>query len=229
MSACTVFRRRLTATLAGEPGADQLVSLGWHQHLLSCQECRDLLEQEEALELLLSSLPEPELPTELAARVLARLREQQAGLDRLLDMDGVHVPEGLSMRVRQGLERHVADGALDRLLDAAEEVQVPPGLAGRVLAGLAEEREGQLRPARPWSLQASQWRAAAAAMLVLGGGIWISTRGRGSSLQPGPDDAVIAWLPALEYWDEVRQLDPIEADLALRFDHVDAALLEEES
>lgn len=230
MNSCDIFRRALAAMLLRDPSSSDLTALGWHEHLLGCEACRILLEQEEALELLLSSLPEPELPAELAGRVLARLRggSMGRGLDRLLDLDEVLVPEGLSLRIRDGLEVQGAGAKLDQLLDLAGEVRLSPGLSGRVLEGLAGERGALTSPGR--QLVTGQWRAAAAVVLVLGGAFWISTRGGGGGeglVRPHPDDAVIAWLPALEYWEEVRQLDPLEAELAMKFDHIDAALLEE--
>lgn len=230
MSPCEAFRGALAATLLGEPGSRELTVLGWHEHLLGCEDCRVLLEQEEALEILLSSLPEPQLPAELAARVLARLHGRERQLDRLLGLDEVLVPEGLSLRICKALKGQDAGEDLDRLLAPAGEVRTPPGLSARVLAGLAAEREALNGAGRSWALSTGQWRAAAALALVVSGALLASRLERGGGHDGrNPDDAVIAWLPALEYWEEVRQLDPLEAELAMKFDHVDAALLEEES
>ena len=82
---CQDFRELLERALC-EPAA-QLQPLAWHEHLNVCPECRSLLEEEEALEHLLASLPEPRLPETLVERVLTRLREEHApaDLDTLLD------------------------------------------------------------------------------------------------------------------------------------------------
>ena len=129
MNSCEAFRRALEACLAGRPDAARLTELGWHDHLLSCGDCRELLAQEEALELLLASLPTPALPPELTSRVLGRLREKEQVLDGLLDLDQVAVPSNLSARVREAAR-------LDALLDLAAPVDVPADLAGRTLAGV---------------------------------------------------------------------------------------------
>ena len=143
MNPCDAFRRDLEAALVG---TDDLRALGWHEHLLGCGDCKALLEQEEALELLLTSLPRPALPPELARRVLARLRS--GTLDELLGLDQVRVPAGLSARVLGGLPSRQASTSLDRLLDRADDVAVPDGLAARVLEGLAAERVAPDPPAR---------------------------------------------------------------------------------
>lgn len=220
MNPCDAFRRALEATLSGAPHAVDLTVLGWHEHLVGCGECRTLLEQEEALELLLTSLPEPALPEELTSRVLARLRQKES-LDRLLDLDEVVVPVNLSARIRAGLQEE----SLDRLLDRAGTVEVPAGLEVRVLEGVRAEQVADVRRARFHVLRTRI--ASAAAILVVGAGLWIAGTGNDAS-KPTGDEAVIAWLPALEYWEEVKSLDPLEARLVLEFDEVDQALLEED-
>lgn len=146
-SSCQSFRLELMAALEGRPRPDELRNLSWHEHLLGCSECRDLLEREEALELLLASLPEPNLPPDLTRRLLERLGEQQQlqevanGLDSLLDLDGAMVPEGLAQRVRAGLAREVA---LDQVLDRWEEPTPPADLATRISEGIRTHQEAQL-------------------------------------------------------------------------------------
>jgi len=225
MNPCDAFRRDLEAALVG---TDDLRALGWHEHLLGCGDCKALLEQEEALELLLTSLPRPALPPELARRVLARLRS--GTLDELLGLDQVRVPAGLSARVLGGLPSRQASTSLDRLLDRADDVAVPDGLAARVLEGLAAERVAVTRRDRFQLLRPTLLRAAAALLVTLGG-VWVleqrDNRYGPELARAHPDDAVIAWLPALEYWDEVRALDPLDAQLVENLDGVDAALLEE--
>lgn len=138
---CADFRQRLARALDGLASPAELRPIHWHEHLLGCTECRTLLEQEEALEALLATLPAPQLPADLARRVLARLTSARAGreLDALLDLDRAIPPAGLADRVRTGARAEVA---LDRLLEL-DPLPVPPeGLAARVAAG-ARRREGE--------------------------------------------------------------------------------------
>ena len=147
--ACIEFRTLLERELARSgvlPTSADLTSLSWHEHLLGCEDCRELLRAEEALEELLSSLPQPALPPHLALRVLQRLRSarRELGLDDLLELDEeLASPSGLSDRILAGLvtERggDDTDRKLDRLLDR-NIVEAPAGLAGRVLSGLESER-----------------------------------------------------------------------------------------
>lgn len=85
---CRSFQRLLELTLSGLD-TRPLSELTWHEHLLACADCRRVLEAEEALEMLLASLPQPRLPSELAARVVNRLRKalSQERLDVLLELD----------------------------------------------------------------------------------------------------------------------------------------------
>ena len=73
MLLCNDFRARLSVLLSGQRAAPEWAALAWHEHLHTCSECRDLLEAEEALEVLLETLPEPRLPRALCERVLERL------------------------------------------------------------------------------------------------------------------------------------------------------------
>lgn len=152
---CMEFRALLESELM-RPGTNtELTPLTWHEHLLACESCRELLAAEEALEVLLSSLPEPRLPEDLARRVLARLRmirlesnREASGLDALLETDrDPHVPEGLSARVLSALanERSTQKDDLDRLLDRYE-VEVDPNMSKRVLAALESERAAPILP-----------------------------------------------------------------------------------
>ena len=148
---CHDFREALTRALRGRPVPPALVSLSWHEHLLGCQDCRELLQREEALEVLLATLPDPKLPPELTERLVARLaavREDAgdaqlcaAGLDSLLDLSEAQVPAGMSARVLAGLE---AERSLDALLGLDPEPVVPEDLGARVLAGLGRGEAAQL-------------------------------------------------------------------------------------
>jgi hypothetical protein len=140
--ACHEFRTRLVQVLSGVP---RLEELAWHEHLLGCAECRELLEAEEALEALLTTLPEPQLPPALAGRVLARLSAARDPLDSLLELDATgDAPADLAGDVLAALRPHRARGrdeaALDRLLERVPATAVPAGLADRVLDGLEVHR-----------------------------------------------------------------------------------------
>lgn len=195
---CAGFRHRLERALR-QPGAHGVPSeLAWHAHLLGCAACRRLLEAEEALEVLLATLPEPQLPPDLAARVLAALASERRplgvdALDRLLELDLAEAaPAGLAARVRSALagaraEAHAVELAeeragaaarrLDRLLELVPAPPAAPGLAQRVLAGLAAAREAERGAPvrRAGALLAgrpvTRWAAAAAVVVGLGLGL----------------------------------------------------------
>jgi predicted anti-sigma-YlaC factor YlaD len=225
---CLGFRAALEAELLGRPSQERLSGLAWHGHLLSCADCRELLEREEALETLLASLPEPRLPSALAQRVLVRLREDRAAevrLERLLDLDAdLRAPRGLAAGVLAGLARErFASGSdrnearLDEILDLDRDVRVPPGLAGRVLAGLSRERSLGRSPARPTLLRRRAWLLAVAAGLLLaflGRLYWLRARPDFHrtiepivQVEPAPDPEMLAALDVLEEWDLLMQDD----------------------
>jgi hypothetical protein len=216
---CTSFRRALERKLLGRPSQQGLLELSWHEHLLACGECRALLEAEEALEILLATLPDPRLPPRLAARVLSRLRvSAEGGLDALLELDSeVAAPDRLAARVLAGvragmradaqasLPHRTPDERLDALLDLDRDVAVPAGLSARVLNGLRLARRRRAIP---------RWvYAAAAAILVAlctwaGWAIWARDRGaehHAKSLlvanETPPDPQMLAALDVLEVWD----------------------------
>lgn len=126
-AACRSFRALLESKLAGRPDPGSLRSLSWHEHLLGCAACRALLEDEEALEGLLATLPEPRLPPEIKRRVLvalARSRAVDAELDRLLDLDpGSLAPTTLASDVLARLAhergKHTSDAGRRRTGAAA--------------------------------------------------------------------------------------------------------------
>jgi len=212
---CTGFRAALEAELLGRPSQERLAGLSWHAHLLSCADCRELLEREEALEVLLASLPQPRLPQELIRRVLVRLREdrtEEIRLDRLLDLDtDVRAPAHLAASVLAGLARDRADARLDALLDLDREVAVPAGLAARTLGRLEEERSpSSTRGRRAWIY------AVAAGLLLafLGRAYWLRAQpGPEETIEPvvradpAPDPHMLAALDVLEQWDLLMQDD----------------------
>ena len=237
-SSCRDFRDRLASALGGPGGAvggpgrapaEALRSLAWHEHLLACDSCRALLEAEEALDDLLTSLPEPRLPAGVATRVLQRL-----ALDRLLERAGAEpVPAGLARRVLAGLEGARADAALDRLLGMVPAPVVPRGLAARTLAALADERtsardaERAARPAPPLRRRAPSpltlgLRLAAAAALLLGGGLGLRALLRSES-RPDEDVAVIR-LPDAPPPELLESLELLEAWELITDDSLDVVL-----
>ncbi len=149
---CRHFRAQLEGALLGRPDTDAIVHLAWQSHLGECVSCRSLLEGEEALEVLLASLPQPALPPELAQRVLARLDEghRTGSLDALLELDHEEpsVTPGLPGRMLSGLTLERCETRLDALLELDADAPVPlrrdeePELGARVLAGLQAERAG---------------------------------------------------------------------------------------
>jgi hypothetical protein len=221
---CNGFRAALEAELVGRPSQEKLAWLSWNEHLLSCADCRELLEKEEALEALLASLPEPRLPAPLLRRVLARLRRERAEevrLEGLLDaLGGVPAPEGLAANVLAKLaseRRAPVDAALDALLDLDRSIPVPAGLGARVLAGLSAERRAKTRTQRrdprlrpvPWIYAA----AASVAILFAGRFVWVRAHAVAtapivkSTQDAPPDPALLASLDVVEHWDELVQGD----------------------
>lgn len=154
---CTSFRQLLEAALVGSPDASRLSGLARHEHVLGCARCRELLEGEESLEVLLALWPEEELSADRVARLVGRLREARR-LEELLELDAAPVPEGLAGRVLAGLAAQIdqasnvsagaghkaltevqevqVEARLDTWLDAAGRVDPSVGLEARVIAGL---------------------------------------------------------------------------------------------
>lgn len=228
-SPCQKFRRLLESELL-RPGTNaELTTLSWHEHLLSCEECRELLAAEEALEALLSSLPQPKLPEHLARRVLLRLQNARIrpGLDQLLDTDlELPVPSGLSGRVLSALAESRGDG-LDRLLDRYE-VEAKSGLAARVLANLEDERS----PAplqfyeRPF---AKVLLAAAAAVIVYVGAYKFSSNSE-KSLRPSTelafaDPDLLEDYYLLDNWNLLMPEADVELLIATSIDSADELAL----
>jgi len=220
---CQDFRELLERALC-KPAA-QLEPLAWHEHLGVCPECRSLLEEEEALEHVLASLPAPTLPEALAERVLARLRSEHAprDLDSLLDLDQFEGPEGLTERVLDELE-------LDRLLARVPEPEVPAGLSARVLVGLGPERQAPVARVIPLRRLAP---VAAALVALLA---FFALRGKDEIEPPvavvpveeRPSEELLAVLDLLgdeSLWIDDPD-DASEIDIALSFDESDELLLE---
>jgi hypothetical protein len=221
---CFVFRETLERSL--RESTVLTVEFSWHEHLSVCMACRQLLEEEKALDSLLSTLPLPELPKALVARVLARLEEQRdsEGLDQLLELDHPQEPKGLSERIKQEL-------SLDRLLERDRELDFPAGLSARVLAALEGERESAL--ARVFSLRT--FVPVAASLLALLG-LFFFTREE-EPTNPGgdlvvderPSSEMLALLDVLgdeAVWEDELWANDEAIDLALELDESDELLLE---
>ena len=217
---CQNFRGLLERVLC-EP-ATELEPLEWHEHLAVCAECRTLLEEEEALEQLLASLPAPALPEALADRVLARLRREHSpeDLDALLDIEQLEGPTGLTERVLDELE-------LDRLLARIPVPVVPAGLSARILTGLEPERRAPAGRALP----VRRLVPIAASLLALLG--FFALRGD-DEIEPPVAVAPVDERPSEEFLavmdllgDESLWLDDVsEIDIALSLDESDELLLE---
>jgi hypothetical protein len=247
-AACYEFRARLASVLAGrvepatllQPAA--LAELAWHEHLLACGDCRELLEAEEALDQLLASLPDPKLPRALAERVLSRLEVSrlaeplEAALDALLERSDVaEAPGQLAARVLANLEdeRRTArvEHELDRLLERVDAPRTPVGLAARMLARLDGERARPMVAAQPRrSRRVSMYALAASLVIALGVAAWLrwvheptapsdrnvaSTETAAPSVAPSanePPQELLASLELLESWDLVTD-DSLDARL----------------
>lgn len=191
---CEDCRRELARCLEGHPQTERLVELAIDRHVLTCSECRDLLEREHALELLLSSLPDPHLPSDLTTRLIARLRASLEAtnargaddLDRILDrMDEPLVPAGLAAGVladvafaREAPAGARAEGApsgederLDRVLEELPQPVVPGDLSRRLLGALERDR----RPVVPRLLTLQRVAAVAAVLLGIVGIWWLDS------------------------------------------------------
>ena len=245
MNTCREFRDNLELALRGLPQPARLVPLSWDGHLLGCQACRDLLEAEQALEMLLASLPEPKLPAELASRVLERLKRERIkapakALDLDAPLDGAPdpvMPKDLAARILKGVaparEASFQASQLDRLLDKLPEPNAPADLTANILAGLREER-------RPEPLQLLRgprlWVPLAAAGLIAA--LWISRSWEGLEVDPAKEQDKEPHLAdvielndemaeAFEVLDNWEHLEGGDLDLLLAsIDEVDELLIE---
>lgn len=228
-SGCREFRSALEGALIGGSGDGGTDELAWHEHLLCCAGCQELLSSEQALDEILSSLPAPSLPPDLTARVLLRLQRERVAsgdeLDQLLDSSpSPAAPADLGARVLSRLRPDRVDQRMDALLEQAT-VTPPPGLAARVLAGLEPHRQ---RTGRFTLLRGGRrWAAAAALVLALGAPLyWQRTRSRSDEQAPVQED-LLAHLDVLENW-EALMSDDLDLYLA-SLDPVDWTLLELEA
>jgi hypothetical protein len=202
---CLVFRGALEGALQVPRPLASTAPLAWHAHLLACEECRELLAEEEALESLLMLLPasrEGELPRSLVDRLLARLRgeRQSVRLDALLELDRLpKAPLGLAERVLQGVraESVFPEPELDELLARGDPLteawrqlrrpSVREPMSERILANLAADRAAGREPIRARFPRAVWLATALAASLALW--LWLAPRGdRGTNPGSRPNE-----------------------------------------
>ncbi len=146
---CFEFRIRLTDALF-QGGSDQaspsssVGALGWHEHLLACEDCRQLLEGEQALDDLLGSLPMPRLHEDRRLELLQRL-SLDLRLETLLEEAdlAVNIPHGLVERVRRSVLQELHDQRIDTQLAKLDRIVAPKGLSQRVLQHCRDQAEVQ--------------------------------------------------------------------------------------
>jgi len=237
MNSCSTFRELLEGALVGKPDPARLAGLSFHEHLFACSGCRDLLQTEEALEILLASWPRPELSPEMSARLVDRLREARK-LEELLELAAPpNIPKGLAERVLQGVapERDRAlEARLDAWLDAAGEVQIPVGLSERVISALreSESQPGAVIPAG--RLFGARRLAAALLATVSLAALWrLTDIGPADELANGmklamavPSDEFLSALPVLENWEVLFGEDDLDLATGMDFSSEDEALLD---
>jgi hypothetical protein len=196
---CDAVRAALLDALEG--GRPPLLQPHHRAHLATCEGCRNLCGEEEALDALLDLATGGTAHGVDLERLLARLRDS---------LDGA------------------LWAALDRI---PEPPPPSPDLLARVLEAARAEDRDTLRdvelepvPARP------RWvrpllAAAAAAVLA-----WVGLRDA-MDVTPAPlaeleDPELLAWLDVLESWDELEALEPVELEALAVLDPGDALLME---
>ena len=224
MSGCFEFRDNLERVLCGLPNPEKLIPLSWNEHLLGCEACRDLLNAEQALELVLASLPEPQLPPDLTSRVIERLRREREGspahaFDLDAALDGAPDPvmlANLSERILRGVEsarseqlisKGQAEDRLDVLLNKVPTPIAPTNLAASVLDAVEAERTASSplgnRVSSFQLLKGAQvWVPVAAAVLVAI--LWFTRSMDGLVEVPSDEELIDTQLAsALELNDEI--------------------------
>lgn len=204
-SPCQALRAALLDAL--DRGGAPFLEPRHQAHLATCEACRGLCSEEEALDALLLAAADPSDSSSLepgaAARLLARLR---ADLDRALDaaLESIPAPAPPSPELLQ----RVLDATRAEREESLADVELEPMPGG----------SRWFRPALA---------AAAAAVLLT----WVSLRG-GAALEPeGPllapeDTELLAWLDVLERWDDLEALEPVEREALAVLDPGDSLLLE---
>lgn len=169
----------------------------------------------EELDQVLGEDVDPTLSVEAKRAIVARVRaEEGAALDRVLDLNSVAIPDGLSARVLGALDAHVGPVRGGVFAPAAPR-RPRLYLVGGALAGVA---------------------AAAALFLILKKGELLDPPRTGGGtldvaettpLEAVPTDEFLALLPALENVDFlIDELDPLEADALFLFEAEDELLLD---
>lgn len=169
----------------------------------------------EELDQLLGEDVDPTLSVEAKRAIVARVRAaEDAALDRLLDLDGIAVPDGLGQRVLSALQGNIAS-ARDHVLTPAAPRRPRLLLVCSALGAAA---------------------AAAALLLVLKKAKTVDAPPIGgespmvadaTDSEAIPSDEFLALLPALENVDFlIDELDPLEADALFLFEAEDELLLD---
>ncbi|MCP5021155.1 MAG: hypothetical protein GY930_05200 [bacterium] len=266
---CFEFRSRLSAALEahssdanGSDGyqtqASEVQSLGWHEHLLHCAECCQLLESEQILEELLGTLPEPQLSISQRNSLAQRLAENLR-LERWLDLADPFgaAPEGLSDRILMGMRKATAgtdkvSSGLDHRLAELNSVEVPAGLAGRVMRYCREQISDTgpvLTPQKSRAIQRpgrgvpilKHWLTTGLVAASLAAFLWyLPNRDKdnapidpnrmvdtNSDFESGEDAEVLALLDSLEVLDLVDELDAEEWELVDQYDSYALFLMDE--
>jgi hypothetical protein len=182
-NSCSLFRGALEQALASR---SELSLLAFHAHLADCADCRNLLEEERALDLLLAQWPKPAFDDARIGQLLLRLARERT----------------------QEREHALLDG----LLDQAGTVAAPTGLAERVLAGLASERA---RPSPVRRVLRTWQPLAAAAALVLSLLLWRPWKPLSGSIAQAPPSELLSMLDLLESLDLLQgsELDLLLSEL----------------
>ncbi len=224
---CKSCRRALWRALEGFPNTERLFELSVNRHVLTCSECRELLEREHALEMLLAHMPDVPLPPDLVGRLIARLRaslgeSEGDPLDQLLEqVGGPVVPSGLGASLASAVRERHLDEQLDVALERVPAPEVPANLAGTLLSSLESERTvvADVAPvaagpassgaASSWLRSRVFWSAAAALIVTLCG-VWLLKREERrpfsspeeliSAIRAG-DVELLEYLDVLENWD----------------------------
>ncbi len=172
---------------------------------------------DEQLDQLLGEDADPNLSVEAKRAIVMRIRaEEDAALDRLLDLDGVAIPSGLAARVMGALDSSMAAQAKADSRDLL--VPAIPRRRRLYLVG------GAIAAAAAAAVLAVVLKKGSSSDLGSGGG---APAPHVADADLAPSDEFLALLPALENVDFlIDELDPLEADALFLFETEDDLLLD---
>ena len=174
-------RRLLTVPRAWRARSSASDAFDWgalsHEHLLTCEACRALLEQEQALDQLLASR-RADVAAGTGGAVLARLersacrRSERGGARQVADLLTASVPQDCGRRAGVSCARRVQreERALERLLDRVPAPEVPADLnvnAVRVARATTARAALDLQPMAARATPVRRPRAAAIVLTAL--------------------------------------------------------------